>query len=65
MGFSQGAIMSYYTLWKSPEKIGGIIALSGRILDEIELQSVDTSQYQGKKVFVGHGTLDHFFLNRR
>ncbi len=58
MGFSQGAIMSYYTLWKSPEKIGGIIALSGRILDEIELQSVNTSQYHGKKVFVGHGTLD-------
>jgi phospholipase/carboxylesterase len=62
MGFSQGAIMSYYTLWKSPEKIGGIIALSGRILDEIELQSVDTSQYQGKKVFVGHGTLDQVIL---
>lgn len=58
MGFSQGAIMSYYTLWKSPEKIGGIIALSGRILDEIELESVNTPHSHGKKVFVGHGTLD-------
>lgn len=58
MGFSQGAIMSYYTLWKSPEKIGGIIALSGRILDEIDLGSIDKGSYQDKKVFVGHGTLD-------
>lgn len=58
MGFSQGAIMSYYTLWKSPEKIGGIIGLSGRILDEITLENIDVSKYQGKRVFVGHGTMD-------
>lgn len=58
MGFSQGAIMSYYTLSKSPEKIGGIIALSGRILDEITLEDVDVSKYQEKRVFVGHGMMD-------
>ncbi len=41
MGFSQGAIMSYYTLWRSPELIGGIIALSGRLLSEIDVVDLD------------------------
>ena len=50
--------MSYYTLWKSPEKIGGIIALSGRILDEIQMDSLDTSKYKKKKIFVWHGLQD-------
>ncbi len=58
MGFSQGAIMSYYTLWKSPEKIGGIIALSGRILDEVDLGSLDRAKYDNKRVFVWHGMMD-------
>jgi phospholipase/carboxylesterase len=57
-GFSQGAIMSYYTLWKSPEKIGGIIALSGRILDEIQLENIDAPVYKAKWIFVWHGTMD-------
>jgi phospholipase/carboxylesterase len=58
MGFSQGAIMSYYTLWRSPELIGGIIALSGRLLSEIDVSSIDKSQYSKKRVFIGHGTED-------
>jgi phospholipase/carboxylesterase len=59
MGFSQGAIMSYYTLYHAPEKIGGIIALSGRILDELSKQSaIDKEKYLTKRVFIGHGTED-------
>ncbi len=58
MGFSQGAIMSYYTLYRSPELIGGIIALSGRILSEIDVSSIDQTQYSTKRVFIGHGTED-------
>ncbi len=58
LGFSQWAIMSYYTLWRSPEKIGGIIALSGRLLDEIDTDNVDEDDYEGKRVFIGHGIDD-------
>jgi phospholipase/carboxylesterase len=58
MGFSQGAIMSYYTLWRSPELIGGIIALSGRLLSEIDVETIDQSIYSTKRVFIGHGTED-------
>ena len=58
LGFSQWAIMAYYTLWRSPEKIGGIIALSGRLLDEIDPDAVDPDDYAGKRVFIGHGVDD-------
>ena len=58
IGFSQGAIMSYYTLWRSPELIGGIIALSGRLLSEIDVSGIDKTQYSTKRVFIGHGTED-------
>ena len=58
LGFSQWAIMSYYILWRSPEKIGGIIGLSGRLLDEIEPDAVDPVDYAGKRVFIGHGVDD-------
>lgn len=58
MGFSQGAIMSYYTLWRSPELIGGIIALSGRLLSEIDVSDRDQNKYSEKRVFIGHGTED-------
>jgi phospholipase/carboxylesterase len=52
MGFSQGAIMSCYTLYRSPELIGGIIALSGRLLSEIDASSIDQTQYSEKRVFI-------------
>lgn len=52
LGFSQGAIMSYYTLWKSPELLGGIIALSGRILAEIDISHIQKESYSTKRVFI-------------
>jgi phospholipase/carboxylesterase len=58
MGFSQGAIMSYYTLWRSPELIGGIIALSGRLLSEIDVEGIEKVRYSTKRVFIGHGAED-------
>ena len=58
MGFSQGAIMSYYTLYRSPELIGGIIALSGRLLSEIDVAGIEKGRYSTKRVFIGHGTED-------
>jgi phospholipase/carboxylesterase len=50
--------MSYYTLWRSPELIGGIIALSGRLRSEIDVSGIDQSRYNTKRVFIGHGTED-------
>ena len=50
--------MSYYTLWRSPELISGIIALSGRLLSEIDVVGIDQTQYSQKRVFIGHGTED-------
>jgi phospholipase/carboxylesterase len=58
MGFSQGAIMSYYQLYRSPEIIGGIIALSGRLLSEIDTTDINPDEYLGKKIFIGHGVED-------
>ena len=46
LGFSQGAMMACYTFWKSGEILGGIIALSGRLLDEIDLENIDEDQYE-------------------
>ena len=58
LGFSQGAIMASYTLWKSGEICGGMIALSGRLLPEIDIENIDEDQYHGKRIFIGHGVDD-------
>lgn len=50
--------MSYYILWRSPELIGGIIALSGRLLSEIDVSAIEKGRYSTKRVFIGHGTED-------
>lgn len=50
--------MSYYTLWRSPELLGGIVALSGRLLDEINTSDRDIDIYQDRRVFIGHGVHD-------
>lgn len=55
-GFSQWAIMSYYTLLTFPRSIQGIIGLSGRLLQELEAASLE--QIQNKKIFLGHGAFD-------
>lgn len=58
MWFSQGAIMSCYLLYRSPGLIGGIIALSGRLLIEIDTTDIQVELYIWKKVFIGHGNED-------
>lgn len=58
LGFSQGAIMSSYTLWRSPEKIAGIITLSWRILTEIDTSDIREERYEGKRIFIWHGVED-------
>lgn len=57
-GFSQGAILSYSAGLTFPEKITGIAALSGRVLEEIRPMIKNTPQLAKLKVFIAHGTED-------
>ena len=55
-GFSQGAIMSYTIGLTHPEKVYGIGALSGFILDNTQPSS--SKSIQNLKVFISHGIQD-------
>jgi len=59
MGFSQGAIMSYSIGLTHPEKVKGIIVLSGRILPEIKAKVAGYEKLKSLKIFIGHGTEDN------
>ena len=58
-GFSQGAIMSNTVGLLNPGLITGIIALSGRLLEEVKPLVVDDSSLKSLKVFIGHDILDN------
>jgi len=58
MGFSQGAIMSLNTLLTNPERIGGVVAMSGRLLPDAESSYVAPERLDGFPVIVVHGTFD-------
>ncbi|GAA4437328.1 phospholipase/carboxylesterase [Pontibacter saemangeumensis] len=58
-GFSQGAIMSYSIGLKHPELVAGILAFSGRILQEIRPLVQQNAALQQLKVFISHGTQDN------
>ena len=58
-GFSQGAIMSYYTALTHPARIRGFAALSGRVLVDLKAQVTDSTAVRKLKVFIGHGTADN------
>ncbi|PSK95033.1 alpha/beta hydrolase [Taibaiella chishuiensis] len=58
LGFSQGAIMSYSLALSRPEKVKGILALSGRVLPEIKPVMAAGTKLQRLHVFIGHGTAD-------
>ncbi|WP_024694532.1 dienelactone hydrolase family protein [Pseudomonas syringae] len=58
VGFSQGAMMSYEVTLRQPALVGGIAALSGRLLPVVKsgLQSSDALKHLN--VFIGHGAED-------
>lgn len=58
-GFSQGAIMSYSIGLTYRNEVQGIIALSGRILNEIRAFVKKDNDLQKLKVFVAHGVQDN------
>jgi len=57
-GFSQGAIMSYSIGLTHPEKVKGLVIMSGRMLDEIKPLVAPREQLQKLYVFISHGTKD-------
>ena len=58
VGFSQGAIMSYEVALRHPEAVGGIAALSGRILPVLKSELKPDEKRQQLAIFIGHGTVD-------
>jgi phospholipase/carboxylesterase len=58
LGFSQGAIMAYDIAIKNPKKIAGIMALSGRMLEETRKIKVDADA-KNVKYFIAHGKQDN------
>ena len=59
VGFSQGAIMSYEVALRHPEAVGGIAALSGRILPVLKSALKPDEKRQSLAIFIGHGTEDN------
>ena len=59
VGFSQGAIMSYEVALRHPEALGGIAALSGRILPVLKSALKPDEKRQSLAIFIGHGKEDN------
>lgn len=58
LGFSQGAIMSYSVALTEPEKVSGIVAMSGRILQEVRAAALPSAAHAPLSVLVTHGADD-------
>ena len=58
VGFSQGAMMSYEVALRHPEIVGGIAALSGKVLPVLKSQLKPDRNLQPLAIFIGHGTAD-------
>ncbi len=57
-GFSQGAIVSLATLLTAPDRIAGVVAMSGRLLSDAVRNAVSAERLRGKPVIIIHGTED-------
>ena len=58
LGFSQGAIMSVSLALTRPEKLAGVVAMSGRVLPEVLPKRAPTEAMRGLPILVVHGTED-------
>jgi phospholipase/carboxylesterase len=57
-GFSQGAAMALYVGLTHRERLAGLIALSGYLLERERLAAARTAENQGTPVFMAHGVED-------
>lgn len=58
MGFSQGAMMSLSAALTQPDRVRGIVAMSGRLPSQVLAQAASPEALQGMPVFVSHGIYD-------
>ncbi len=58
MGFSQGAIMSIGVMLTAPSTIAGVVAMSGRLLDEMKPTSAPDG-LDGFPIIMTHGEYDN------
>ena len=58
MGFSQGSMMSLALMLTSPEKVAGVVAMSGRLPAQVRGPEHDREALNGMPVFVTHGLYD-------
>jgi phospholipase/carboxylesterase len=58
LGFSQGAMMSLGLLQTMPERLAGVIALSGRPVEGLVVTPASPDAVARVPLFVGHGTRD-------
>lgn len=59
MGFSQGAILSYELAALAPKKIKGVMALSGRMMEETKALKTNWADLVKVKYFIAHGNSDN------
>lgn len=58
MGFSQGAMMGLDLALREPERVAGVVAMSGRIMPSSLETIAEADRLIGLPVFVAHGTED-------
>ena len=58
MGFSQGAMMSLALALTRPEKVAGVVAMSGRLPRQVIESEPDREALKGKPFIVTHGLYD-------
>ena len=59
MGFSQGCIMALSVALREPEKVAGVVGMSGRLLDALLENTAEPERLKGLPVMVVHGTTDN------
>ena len=57
-GFSQGGIVALATMLTAPEKVAGVVCMSGRLPPEVVAQAVPEARLRGRRVLVVHGRQD-------
>lgn len=57
-GFSQGGIVALAALLTAPEKIAGVVCMSGRLLPEALPAAADEDRLRGKPTLIIHGVHD-------
>jgi phospholipase/carboxylesterase len=58
MGFSQGAMISLALALTSPERVAGVVAMSGRLPRQVLELEPDQEALTGKPILVTHGLYD-------